>query len=114
MRNNRLHTPIGVRDLLTDECRLKNEITLRLNTVFKSFGYNEVISPVFEYIEVFSDEKMGSTNPKNMYKFFDNDGSTLALRSDMTPPVARISATVYSKEEEPLRFCYFGNVYKLN
>lgn len=114
MRDNRLHTPVGVRDLLKEECEIKNEIIKRVREVFHCYGYQEVESPMFEYIEVFSNEKRGSTDPKKMYKFFDRDGSTLALRSDMTPPIARIAATAYSEEKGPLRFSYFGNAFQYN
>lgn len=114
MRDNKLHTPVGVRDILEQECAVKKEISKRVEKVFRCYGYCEVESPTFEYIEVFSDEKRGSTNPRFMYKFFDRDGSTLALRSDITPPIARIAATAYAKKHIPLRFCYFGNAFRYN
>lgn len=114
MRNNKLHTPVGVRDLLYQECALKTELTDRIRKIFYSYGYQQVESPTFEYIEVFSDEKLGSTKPEQMYRFFDRDGSTLALRTDMTPPIARIAATSYSQTPYPLRFSYFGNAFKYN
>lgn len=114
MRDNKLHTPVGLRDFLPEECAVKKEILKRIEEVFKCYGYNAVESPMFEYIEVFSDEKRGSTNPKQMYKFFDRDGSTLALRSDMTPPIARIAATAYADVTGPLRFYYTGNAFRDN
>ncbi len=114
MRDNKLHTPVGVRDLLYDECAFKTEISERIREIFRCFGYQQVESPTFEYIEVFSDEKLGSTKPEQMYRFFDRDGSTLALRSDMTPPIARIAATSYYQTPYPLRFSYFGNAFKYN
>ncbi len=114
MRDNRLHTPVGVRDLLPEECAVKEEVSERIRKIFHCYGYKEVQSPLLEYIEVFSDEKRGSTNPKQMYRFFDRDGSVLGLRSDMTPPIARIAATAYAGERDPLRFFYFGNVFKYN
>ena len=36
----------------------------------------------------------------------------LALRSDMTIPIARVVATRYSDVEPPLRFCYFAHAYR--
>ena len=112
MLNIKLHTPIGVRDILPEEARAKREVTARIEKEFESFGYHAVESPMFEYIEVFSDEKMGSTSPKEMFRFFDRNGSSLALRSDMTPPIARIAATAYAKASGPLRFSYFGNAFR--
>lgn len=112
MLNIKLHTPIGVRDILPMEAMEKKEICARIENIFLGYGYNAVESPMFEYIEVFSDEKMGSTSPKQMFRFFDRNGSSLALRSDMTPPIARIAATAYSKTTGPLRFSYFGNAFR--
>lgn len=114
MRDNKLHTPIGVRDILEEECAVKKEIAKRVEEIFNCYGYREVESPMFEYIEVFSNEKRGSTNPRLMYKFFDRDGSTLALRSDMTPPIARIAATAYANWKGTLRLSYFGNAFWYN
>ena len=114
MRDNKLHTPVGVRDLLWEETAVKTTVINGISKVFASYGYEQVESPAFEYIEVFSDEKLGSTKPKQMYKFFDRDGSTLALRSDMTPPIARIAATNFAQYPYPLRFSYFGNAFKYN
>lgn len=111
MRNNKLHTPVGVKDLLLNEYILKDEIVKRLSKVFKSYNYYGIESPMFEYIEVFSDEKLGSTDPNLMYKFFDRNGTTLALRSDMTPPIARIAATAYN-DEPTLKLYYIGNTFK--
>ena len=36
----------------------------------------------------------------------------LALRSDMTIPIARVVATRYADAEPPLRFCYFAHAYR--
>ena len=114
MKNNRIHTPFGVKDYLSDECLIKKAITNAMDKVFTGYGYNEVITPTFEYIEVFSDDKMGSTSPANMYKVFDRDGAVLALRSDMTPPIARVASTAYADEKNAVRLYYFGNAFRFN
>ncbi|MFP5388929.1 MAG: ATP phosphoribosyltransferase regulatory subunit, partial [Thermoleophilia bacterium] len=46
------------------------------------------------------------------YRFFDGSGDLLALRSDMTVPIARLIATRYAKAEMPLRLCYLANAYR--
>jgi ATP phosphoribosyltransferase regulatory subunit len=43
---------------------------------------------------------------------FDETGAVLALRSDMTVPIARVVATRYASSEPPLRFCYFAHCYR--
>jgi len=112
MLDFKLHTPIGVKDILSEEARVKKAVCRNIEKTFESYGYSAVESPMYEYIEVFSDEKMGSISPKEMFRFFDKDGNLLALRSDMTPPIARIAATQYQHNNGPLRFCYFGNAFR--
>ena len=46
------------------------------------------------------------------YRVFDDHGSVLALRPDMTVPIARVVATRYAHAEPPLRFCYFAHAYR--
>ena len=46
-----------------------------------------------------------------MYKFIDRDGSTLVLRPDITPSIARAVAKYFKDEKIPLRFSYCGNTF---
>jgi ATP phosphoribosyltransferase regulatory subunit len=50
--------------------------------------------------------------PRPAYRVFDEQGNVLALRSDMTIPIARLAATRYRHTEPPLRFCYFAHAYR--
>ena len=42
MKNNRIHTPFGVRDMLYEECMVKKTITAKIDNVFRGYGYKEV------------------------------------------------------------------------
>jgi ATP phosphoribosyltransferase regulatory subunit len=112
MINTKLHTTAGVKDYLPAECALKNEIEAKIKAVFDSYNYKCVITPTFEYIEVY--DGMGGVDSKRMYKFLDRDGSILALRPDVTPAIARVAATAYDKTDLPLRFSYVGNAFRYN
>ena len=46
------------------------------------------------------------------YRTFDEQGAVLALRSDMTIPVARVVATRYADAEPPLRFSYVARAWR--
>src|SRR5581483_6043232 len=46
------------------------------------------------------------------YRMFDEQGNVLALRSDMTVPIARVVANRYAAAEPPFRFCYFAHAYR--
>lgn len=112
MINNRLHTTAGVKDYLPAECALKNDIEKKVRAVFDSYNYKCVITPMFEYMEVY--EGTGSVDAKRMYKFVDRDGSILALRPDVTPAIARIAATACDEADLPFRFSYVGNAFRYN
>jgi ATP phosphoribosyltransferase regulatory subunit len=43
---------------------------------------------------------------------FDEAGTTLVLRPDMTVPIARLVASRYESVQPPLRFSYFAQVYR--
>src|SRR5215207_555778 len=77
---------------------------------FSSFGYGEVSTPTMEYQDVLvqGDERAAGVS----YRLFDEHGQVLALRSDMTIPIARLTATRYPDAEPPLRFCYLSHAYR--
>jgi ATP phosphoribosyltransferase regulatory subunit len=110
MRDNKLHTPNGFKDCLPDALMFKQSVARRIEEVFMMSGYLPIESPMLEYMDVF--EGKGSTSPKNMYRFIGRDGEALTLRSDMTPPIARIAATCYSIGDAPLRFCYTAKAFR--
>ncbi len=110
MKDNKLHTPDGVKDYLPLEYAVKKELERRMEAVFLRYGYRCISSPMFEYMEVFDGK--GSVDAKQMYKFLDRDGSILSLRADMTLAIARIASTAYDEKDMPLRFCYFENAFR--
>ena len=50
------HTPEGVRDVYNGECEQKLVLEERLHTVLRSYGYQDIETPTFEYFDVFSRE----------------------------------------------------------
>lgn len=105
-----LHTPEGVRDIYNVECGRKLVLESRLKKIFHLYGYHSIQTPMFEYFDVFRKE-IGTIPAKDLYKFFDKEGNTLALRPDITPSVARAAATLFGEEELPIRLCYTGNTF---
>ena len=101
--------PSGTRDVLPDEMRELRAITEALRGVFDRFGYGEVSTPAIEYEQVLSRAGGG---PQPAYRVFDDHGEVLALRPDMTVPIARVAATRYGAAEPPLRFCYVAHAYR--
>jgi ATP phosphoribosyltransferase regulatory subunit len=76
--------------------------------VFEHAGYGEVYTPALEYESEFP----RASAPRPAYRVFDEHGNVLALRSDMTVPIARVAATRYAHVDPPLRFSYFAHAYR--
>lgn len=106
----KLHTPEGVRDIYNTECKKKLSVQGKLLDVLHLYGYQDIQTPTFEYFDVFRKE-IGTISSRELYKFFDRDGNTLALRPDITPSIARAAATLFEDEEFPIRLCYMGNTF---
>lgn len=102
--------PPGTRDVLPDEMRELRELTGALRGCFESAGYGEVWTPALEYEDVL---RTGDADAAGAgYRMFDERGRVLALRSDMTIPLARLVATRYREPSEPVRLCYFAHAYR--
>ena len=110
MKKLSLHTPDGVRDIYDLECERKLILQEKLHQVLKSYGYHDIQTPSFEFFHIFGYD-IGTTPSKDLYKFFDKDGNTLALRPDFTPSIARSAATYYMEEDMPVKLCYIGNTF---
>ena len=102
--------PSGTRDVLPDEMRELRAMTDRIRAVFDGAGYGEVYTPALEYEQTFQRADIVGARPA--YRVFDEHGSVLVLRPDMTVPIARLVATRYPQAEPPLRFCYIAHAYR--
>jgi ATP phosphoribosyltransferase regulatory subunit len=102
--------PPGTRDILPDEMRELRALSTALLGTFDRFGYGEVWTPTLEYEDVLvkGDERAAGAS----YRLFDENGQVLALRSDMTIPIARLVATRFDDQTGPLRLCYLSHAYR--
>lgn len=80
------------------------------NQVFDAYGYEPIETPTFEFLDVFGSE-VGTAPSNELFKFFDRDGRTLALRPDFTPSIARTVSAYFDDVPRPLRLCYEGSTF---
>jgi ATP phosphoribosyltransferase regulatory subunit len=102
--------PPGTRDVLSDEMRELRKLKAALIEVFEARGYGEVATPAIEYDEVMA--RGDGRAARSSYRFFDESGELLALRSDMTVPIARLVASRFASSDPPYRLCYLANTYR--
>jgi ATP phosphoribosyltransferase regulatory subunit len=96
--------------VLPEEMRELRRLSLALIEVFERFGYGEVSTPTIEYAEVLA--RGDGRTAGSAYRLFDEQGELLALRSDMTIPIARLVASRYAEAPRPIRLCYVANAFR--
>ena len=104
--------PVGLRDSFSKTCQKKKKLQEQIETVFSSYGYEEITTPSIEYYQTYY-KAFETLEDRNMYKFFDQDGEILTLRMDMTVPIARAITSHCKNNEHPVRLRYCANVYRV-
>ena len=102
--------PPGTRDILPAEMGELRKLDRALIEVFEQCGFGEVATPAIEYDAVLA--RGDGRTASSAYRFFDERGDLLALRSDMTVPIARLVATRFASAKPPLRFSYLANAFR--
>jgi len=101
--------PPGMKDLLPGEASFKRKLENTFMDKFTSWGYQEVITPVLEYYQKMA---WSEISEEQFFKLIDREGKILALRTDMTTPIARMVASRFHPEQLPLRLSYTANVFR--
>ncbi|MEG0641645.1 MAG: ATP phosphoribosyltransferase regulatory subunit [Clostridium sp.] len=104
--------PDGVEDINSLEFGMKDRVIEDINRVFRSFGYKQILTPTFEYYDLFNDIE-GTIAPEEMFKFIDRHGKILVLRPDVTIPIARMGLASYKQKKEAVKFSYSTSVYRM-
>ena len=107
----RIARPKGTRDFEPEEMRARRWLEGFLRERFRSYGYEEVLTPTFEHARLF-EEKSGEEILEEMYVFEDKKGRRLALRPEMTAPVVRMYNDSLKTRPHPLKLCYFVNCFR--
>lgn len=107
MLNKVYQVPYGTKDILPGEMKTRRKAEDAIIDVFDKWGYDEVKTPSFEYVDTF-----GGSGTQGDFRFFDRSNNLLVLRSDMTAPIARLTATRLQGGEKAKRLCYLANLYR--
>ena len=104
-------TPRGTQDIIPPESARWVELVHRFAERAGRFGYDLLITPVFEHVEVFN--RLGESTDvvsKEMYEFTDRGDRRLALRPEGTAPVVR--AYVQHKKHGPWKVWYLAPLFR--
>jgi len=97
--------PAGLRDILPPFAAREADIVTRLMAAFALYGYERVKPPLIEFETTFAPDGFRVMDP--------NTQRMMAVRSDMTPQVARIAACRLGGQPRPLRLAYAGQVLRV-
>ena len=106
-----LETPYGTRDFLPREAAVKRAVEQKIFKLFASFGYDEVVTPTMEYLETLTTSS-GRAQEPHLFKMFDRNNRTLALRHEMTTPIARLVVSRLKDSPTPIKLSYNTNVFR--
>jgi ATP phosphoribosyltransferase regulatory subunit len=102
--------PSGMRDLLPPKAAEQSRVGSRVMKSFETYGYGRVWLPLFEYARIL--ERTSSSVGSALRFVEPESGEVVALRSDMTPQIARLVSTRYANAPRPVRLCYQGSVLR--
>ncbi|MCE3046854.1 histidine--tRNA ligase [Helicobacter kayseriensis] len=101
----------GFKDRLPQEAIAKSELLRKIVTVFEGFGFVPIETPHLEYADVLI--KQGSDEiQKELYAFKDHGGRDVALRFDLTVPLARFVSQHRHTLPMPFKRYAIGNVFR--
>jgi ATP phosphoribosyltransferase regulatory subunit len=99
-----------MRDWLPRQARRRAIVSDRIVSSLELFGYQRVEVPPFEYADVL---EKGFANVEAAVRFVEPEtGKIAALRSDVTPQIARLVSSRFAAGPWPARFCYQASVMR--
>jgi len=104
-------TPRGFRDVLFEEAREREIVVARISAAFSAWGYDPVETPVVEESATLATGIPGELE-RSAFRLFDLDGALLALRPEMTVPIARVAASRLAGTPGPHRIRYATEVFR--
>jgi histidyl-tRNA synthetase len=112
MTNNKIKPSIlpGFMELLPREQQIFNDIVRKITTVYEANGCLAMDTPIIEKSEVLLAKSAGETE-KQVYSF-TKGSNELALRFDLTVPLARYVAQYFNDLTFPFKRYQLGKVYR--
>lgn len=104
--------PVGMATILPQAAKQVRRIEARLLEQVSSWGYDEIILPTFEYLDVLA-PGLEAELLETCYQFIDRTtGRTLLLRPDATAQVARTIGMGLTGDAVPQRLSYRTSVFR--
>ncbi len=112
-KQNRIQPKLlkGFRDYMPQVAMMRENMTDTLKGVFASFGFAPIDTPALEYSEILLGKGSAETD-KQLYRFEDNGKRDVALRFDLTVPLARYVAMYHRELGRPFKRYHIAPVWR--
>ena len=104
----------GTHDLFGEEIKKFNKVISEVKDNARKFGFNEIITPIFESSELFKKPLGVQTDVvlKEMYTFKDRNEDEITLRPEYTTPMIRASISNGLLNNLPAKFFGTGQMFR--
>ena len=111
--NNTL-LPAGFSDKLYPKSQREFLLIEKILSFFSNYSFLRISPPLIEFEETMISEGPGSVLKENTFRIMDPiSRKMMALRSDMTTQISRISSSRMSHYPRPLKLSYSGDVLRV-
>jgi len=101
----------GFRDYLPSAMIAREMLVDTARQVYRSYGFSPIDTPSLEHTEILLG-KGGDESDKQLFRFLDNGGRDVALRFDLTVPLARFVAQHIHEVGTPFKRYHIGTVWR--
>ena len=101
----------GFRDFLPSSMMAREALIDTARRVYRSYGFAPIDTPALEYAEVLLG-KGGEDSDKQVFRFTDQGDRDVAMRFDLTVPLARYAAQHIQELGTPFRRYHIGPVWR--
>jgi len=105
--------PRGFGDHRARDLRAERAIVAQVSAVYERYGFEALDTPAFEYADALGKFLPDSDRPnEGVFALQDDDEQWIALRYDLTAPLARFAAQNWETLPKPFRRYAFGPVWR--
>lgn len=106
--------PSGLEDVLPPFAALEDKTIRKLIDCFACFGYAQIKPPLLEFEETLLSSGLNKKKNTNIFRFMDPlSQKMIAVRSDTTMQLSRVTATRLKDQTRPLRLSYAADVLRV-